>query len=357
MIINGVMMKKKIAIIVVLVLIVVVVTGVVSMMFFLPKTDVDDNTVVGSVNGINVCYGELRDEMNRNKAQIVAEFSSKYGADVNDENFWETEFDGVTPIEYLRKISAENIVEYKVLQKKAVEYGVIGKDETSYASFLAQLDEQNNNRSQKAGNSEVIYGAKEYTKDTFYKYLKSIIEIELIAKFADDGVIKYTDKQLKEYFNSIKDREYKNSPIAEYEYFSIEISEDNAEEIIKQVMNTVKTEKDYIKVIKKKYPLVSVSNISLNDDTERSLQKENGNLYSAMVDLEKSEVSPVFTNNNYLCVIKCLSYKDGGYKSFEENKSSIAMQYRQAKYDELMQVFLNNAQVDWNEYYSLVTIE
>lgn len=347
-------MKKRIIIPIAVVLVVAIAVSVCLILNREPQ--IDENTVIGSVNGISVYYGELRDEMNRNKASVISEFSERFDADVSAEDFWNTEFEGVTPLQTLREQSAENVVRYKILQQKAVEYEVIKKDETSYSSFLQQLDEQNSKRSQKAQNDEVIYGASEYTKDTFYKYFASIIEIELISKLTDDGAIDCSDKNIKDYFDSIKDEQYKLPPIAEYELFSVNATEENAEKTMKEVLKIVKESADYKKKIKEEHPNVEFSKVSLNENTERSLQKENGIMYSAMIDLKECGISSVFQNNNSFGILKCLSYKSSGYKSYSENKDSVAMQYRQAEFDKLIDSLCEECTPKWNGFFNRVAI-
>ncbi len=347
-------MKKRIIIPIAVVLVIAIAVSVCLSLNREPQ--IDENTVIGNVNGISVYYGELRDEMNRNKASVISEFSEKFGADTSAEDFWDTEIDGAIPLETLRKQSAENVVRYKILQQKAVEYKVIKKDETSYSSFLQQLDEQNIKRSQKAQNDEVIYGASEYTKDTFYKYLTSIIEIELISKLTDSGIIDCSNKNIKAYFDSIKDKQYKLPPTAEYELFSVDATEENAEKTMEKVLKIVKESADYKKKIKKDHPNVVVSKVLLDEENERSLQKENGIMYSAMIDLNESEISSVFQNNNSFGILKCISYQASGYKSYSENKDSVAMQYRQAEFDKLIDSLYEECTPKWNEFFNRVTI-
>ena len=338
--------------------------------FFLLKkdtADLNDYTVIGNVNGMDIYYGELRDRMLRDRAVFLSELSKKYNVDINAEDFWETDINGKSPIELLKEQSAEKVKEYKIEQQLAVKYGIIKSNETSYKAFINLLNQKNNLRSEKIQNNEVVYGASSYDKDTFLSYVQSNMVIKIKEKLSKKGEPLYaTEKQLKEYYNLIKDDYYKKAPRAEYEdiYYNfesdnsdIEAEKNKAKSIMSEVLNLIKTDNDYKNKISKNYKNIEIGTLSVSEENASDLQKHYGATYSTATALKVGEVSEITEVGLVFHIFKCISYKDGGYKPFNENQDTIVSQYTDAKFNEYIKSLLEKNKIKWNENYNKVSIQ
>ena len=59
------------------------------------------DTVVADVDGMKIYAGEVKLHMNEIKTDVIEYFEQNYSVTAGND-FWDTEFDGVTPAEYLR---------------------------------------------------------------------------------------------------------------------------------------------------------------------------------------------------------------------------------------------------------------
>lgn len=344
---------------------ILLITAVITLSCFIllkkDTADCNDYTVIGSVNGIDIYYGELRDQMLRDRAVFLSELSQKYDVDINSDGFWETDINGKKPVELLREQSVKKVKEYKIEQQLAVKYGIIKSSETSYKAFINLLNQKNNLRSEKIQNNEVVYGASSYDKDTFLSYIQSNMIIKLKEKLSEKGEPLYaTRKQLKEYYNSIKDDYYKKAPDAEYEdicyNFETEAEKQKAQDIMGETLKIIKTGKDYKNIIPKKYKNIEIGTLSISEENASDLQKHYGATYSTAAALKVGEISEITEVGLSLHIFKCVSYKDCGYKGFNENIDTVASQYRDAKFNEYINTLIKSQKIKWNENYEMVSV-
>ena len=82
-------------------------------------------------------------------------FSRMYGAQI-DKNFWSTEFDGITPTDYLKEKAKEKLVEEKLVELVALDMGL--EIETDYQKKRRDWKEANKQRSMLASRNQPVYG-------------------------------------------------------------------------------------------------------------------------------------------------------------------------------------------------------
>jgi hypothetical protein len=332
-------------------------------------TRVTDYDVVGSVRGYDIYAGELRDQMRRERAAAIAHFEEKYGAAV-DKNFWDTEYDGITPMEYLRNSALESVERYKIQMSLAVDYGLKKKSELSYEAFEKALQAENIDRSNKVAASQPIYGPQVYTKDTYYEYTLSNLIIKLKDSMSVEGEPLYaSDKELKKYYDEIKDVAYAKQDTADFHLYELTfrgadndaaISEDKAYEMMNKVHDILKnadspeaTEQE----VKQKYPDVKQRDYQFNDDEASSVYKMSPNAYEQMVSLKAGSFSEPVVDQFTLRILYCETRKSAGYNSFTEYKDSVKSSYNDKYYEIYIDGLCEKTKVKTNDKYNKVVID
>lgn len=158
-----------------------------------------DDKVAFSVNGIDVTAKELAAEMQDMKWQVSAEFYKKYNQNLSSKD-WNKSFGGEIPIERLREISKDKIIEKKIKLTLANENGF--SYPTDYDGFYKQMDEVNKNRKDKIHSGGVVYGSKEFTRKTWEAYVFSNIDTSLresLISVSDEALARYESENIKKF--------------------------------------------------------------------------------------------------------------------------------------------------------------
>ena len=323
---------------------------------------ITDFTVVATVNGMDITAGELKNEMLRNKSFIISDYSNKYKVDIN-KSFWNTKFDGQTPMEYLRELSLENVKQYKLTQQLALKYNLI-KD-ASYKAFLKEMEKENKQRAEKIAAGQVVYGAKEYTIDTFYDYTLSNLIIKLKQVMSQENHPLYADDEmLQKFYNEVKATSYKKIDNYTLKAFTLkfksEIEQSNyTKEQALKLMNEVSKiiEKGNYEKIKKDYPQIEILELNLNHENASSASKTHPIMYQKAITMKTGETTEVFEDTSSYRILKCEKVTSAGYIEFNEIKDSVISQYNDQKFDEYMSELTNKYKATKLEKYHKVTIK
>ncbi len=125
-----------------------------------------------TVNGEEITKEEIDYFSSRSKADVINRYSEKYNiTDFSD--FWDKEFDGVTPKEELKNIAVEEAVKAKIklcLMRDSKIY-----DDISFSGLENKAKEYNLQN----GNSQNTVGIKTVDLEQFYTYYISNGEMQL----------------------------------------------------------------------------------------------------------------------------------------------------------------------------------
>ncbi len=327
-----------------------------------------DNTVVGSVNGYDIYAGELSDQMARDRSEVMTYFESKYNATV-DGDFWNTEFDGTTPMDYLRDYSMEKVKKYKLQMGLAVKYGLRKKSEISYEYMQEALEKENIERSSKVAAGQPIYGPQAYSNDTYYEYILSNLIIKLKEHMSVEGEPLYTtDEGYKAYYEEIKDVAYILQDDADFDVYEITfkgagndsaIPEEKAVEIMDDVYEILKksgSPKDAKALVKDEHPEVNQRKYHFSEDEASAVYKSSPNIFQQMASLKTGTFCEPTVDQMSIRIVYCKTRKKAGYKPFKEYKSSVISSYNDKYYDIYINDLCNQYKVETNDNYYKIEI-
>ena len=147
----------------------------------------------------------------------------------------------------------DRAVRMKVLQQLAEEYGAA--EAFSYEDMLSQMEEENRLRAEKAEAGEVIYGLLEYTPLQYYNVLMESYE----RSIKDQWIAAATDGELEAYYEAHLE-----------DYWQIGEIEATA-------------------TIRSGGKVVSQQEISLNDNTYRTLSEQNETLVAVLENMAEGD--------------------------------------------------------------------
>lgn len=141
-----------------------------------------------SVNGEIITTEEIEYFKMRYRSDIINEYAEKYGVkDYSD--FWDRDFDGVTPNDTLEKKALDEAVKAKIKLVMMRENGIY--DNISFNALLVKANKFNAENQ----NAEGVVGIKTVDISGFYTYYISTGEMELKNILAE-GELKPTEKEM-----------------------------------------------------------------------------------------------------------------------------------------------------------------
>lgn len=289
---------------------------------------------------------EMRIYLNSSRADVIMRYTAKGLA--NDENFWNTEVDGVTPMEEWLQISLDDCVYDNMIRIMAKEKEL--SESVSFDSLLADMKKENKRRAEAVANGEVIYGPQEYSIDTYLQItlanLYAAMQKEFIASYQP------TDAQLQAYYEENKDV-YTIFDIREIQQISITYGENSAldqagAEKIASEIHAALTGGEQIGDVMVRYAQYAVMTDKEYDRgrNDRSDAMMIPQTYANAVALEEGACSAVTHENGAFYISRCAALFPGGYESFDNVKDSIAQKVSEIAFDEHLQERIDTASLE-----------
>ena len=142
----------------------------------------DKSTVdVGSVNGTGISAAETDYYLPQFRSSVISIFTQKYNT-AYDGTFWQTEFDGITPEEYLFDKAFYKAADSKLKLTLCKEFGLF--DDISFAALKEKAEKFNKNNEGKK-----TVGITSIDMNVFYDYYVSNGVLALQNTLVDKGVI------------------------------------------------------------------------------------------------------------------------------------------------------------------------
>ncbi len=164
-----------------------------------------DEKVVFTLNGENVTQSEIDYFTEKYRSQVMSEYITKYGAEIND-TFWQTEFDGQTPQEYLDSLVEEETFKAKIQLVLCRENGIY--EDISFNglyNLAVKYNEENSDNNSVGIKTIPLNNFYDYYLDNGVMELKNILGENKLAPTEDELNLKI--KEIKAKYKDKDDEE------------------------------------------------------------------------------------------------------------------------------------------------------
>lgn len=281
---------------------------------------------------------ELRMYLNSSRADVIMRYTTGKGLEYND-SFWDTEVDGVTPMEEWLQIALDECVYDNVLRLEAKEKGL--SKSVSYDSLLADMKKENERRADAVAKGEVIYGPERYNIETYLQITLS----NLYATMQKEYMAGYepTEEELQAYYEENK-QNYTIFDIREIQQISIaygegsDLDQARAQEIANEI-HTALSGGEKIEDVMLRYAQYAVMTDKEYDRgrNDRSDAMMIPQTYANAVALAEGACSGITDENSTLYISRCSALFPGGYESFDNVRDSVAQKVSENAYDAYLQ--------------------
>lgn len=155
----------------------------VALLALIVACNTDRSKVVAWVNQHPISRSEFEHWMLLERAEVHNYFYKTYN-EADSEDFWEKEIDGESPLEMLKERAFEKAVRCKVQQIIALEKGLV--KHIDFDQMMEEMKAENLERNNKIERGEVVYGAKSYTRRSYFAHEFDLLTIHLKSELAKD---------------------------------------------------------------------------------------------------------------------------------------------------------------------------
>ena len=313
------------------------------------ESDEASASAVAMVNGNQISVQEFTRSLNNNKPSVVSYFKSKYGIEAG-ENFWNSNRSGEVPRDVLLKKALDEAVRIKIQQQLAKEKGLV-KD-ISYSAFLAELNKENQRRTEDLSKGRPVFGPKQYQENQYFDYVFSNQIIKLKEKLGEKE-LKTSEDNLKKYYEAHLDLFKKGEIIKVAEVL---LPADNkANPIIISDVQIRLSKGESPEAIVSDYKKQGVPDLKYGEvtyDSKKISESEDLNeLQSAILNLKAGQVSNVILQDNIFVVVKNIDRKGDGYKPFADVKELVTSLLLDDEYKKLIDSRVEKAKIKANSEY------
>ncbi|MGO4548914.1 hypothetical protein AB4Z29_29400 [Paenibacillus sp. 2TAB23] len=170
--------------------------------WFVGRTDArPEQAVVAEIEGEPVTEEEFRWVLGRERSGVIEQFKRDHKV-VVDKTFWQREYDGVTPLETVKRRALDSVARMKVLLQLAERQGII--EDASYEGLLLEMERENARRAKALAAGLPVYGPSRFDWSDFADFYIGRMTIELKDKLAET-VLAMTEDRLKRHYEEIKE--------------------------------------------------------------------------------------------------------------------------------------------------------
>lgn len=154
---------------------------------------------VFTMDGAAVSPEEYLQIMKREKFYVERYFADGFQAEISEEGFWETEYQGEVPLNRLLDQTMEQLRLMRAMYGLAEERGYVR--DGSYAGMKERMEQENALRAKKKEAGEVVYGLSSFSLDQWMDYEGGILE-ETFCNDLKNPEMNITEEEKKEFFEA-----------------------------------------------------------------------------------------------------------------------------------------------------------
>ena len=188
----------------------------------------EEMSVVAKVDGEPVEVGEFWLHLNAQRAGVYAHFQRLGGVEDTD-RFWHLKYNGVTPADFLKTKTLQDLKVIKVQQSAARRAGIV--DDARYAAFQRRWEAENVRRAAAPRTGDVIYGPRHLSEWVFYNEEMARL-VRRLKRDAAEKTCRVSGEEVRQYYERHKNERYRapEGGFVSYEVFEAAVRRDCVDE-------------------------------------------------------------------------------------------------------------------------------
>lgn len=290
------------------------------------------------VAGFSVTEEEYLRAMYQARNDVLSEHAAA-GVSLTD---WTVETPLGDPCRLMTERAIEILAEYYAVGTLAVERGYLA--DAGYDAMLEELQEVNDKRREALDSGAVITGIPQFSLDDYITYRTSSLRIQFCDD-PDNPENQVADGELQQRYDADRDNLYLQPDELELGYLVID-GEDRKEEL--EALRQLALVKGSLAAALEDSPHLNAyyEEITVDQSTYSVYARSHGDILLCAEGLGTGELSRVFEQEGWLCLVHCKQRTEHTYVPLEEVASVVAQSIRESRYDALIAQRMAEMEID-----------
>lgn len=291
-------------------------------------------------------YRITREEYLRSMYQARNEVLSDHAAAGISLTDWHTETALGDPIRLTADRAVEILSEYYAVSTLAVERGYLR--DAGYEALLQDLEAFNRERRETLESGSMVTGLPSFTVEDYLTYRTSNIRLQFCAD-PDNPENQVTSEEIRQRYEADKDNLYVQPDDLQLAYLVINAAPEDAA-VLKEELEALRTlamERGLAQALEERPELKAFyEEITVDQSSYSVYARSHADILSCAEELGAGEISQVFQQEGWFCLVECLSRFEHSYAPLEEVESVVLQSIRESRYDALIEERMEEMEIE-----------
>ena len=243
------------------------------------------------------------------------------------------------PCQLVMERALEILTEYYAVSTLAVERGYLA--DAGYDALKQDLEEINRQRQEALDAGEKITGLPNFTMEDFLTYRASNIRLQFCNDPAN-AENQITPEEIRQRYEADRDTLYDQPDSLELAFLVTNHASDDLE----QAFQLARERGDLAAALEDMPQLKAYyQEISVNPENYAVYDRSHSDVLACAAGLETGDISEVFRQDGWLCLVQCLQRTVHQYIPLENVESVVVQSIRESRYEELIAARMENTEV------------
>ena len=249
---------------------------------------------------------------------------------------WEAETALGDPCRLAADRALEILSEYYAVSTLAAERGYLA--DAGYDALVQELEEFNRRRQEALDAGEKITGLPSFTMDDYLTYRASDLRLQFCNDPANSEY-QVTPEEIRQRYEADRDNLYRQPDELELAFLTADAAGD-ADELEQKfrALATLAEERGGLTPALEEMPELAAfyQEISVTTETYTIYSRSHGDVLACADGLNTGDISQVFRQEGWLCLVECLERTDHQYVPLADVESVVVQSIRESRYDALI---------------------
>ena len=295
------------------------------------------------VAGFRVTEEEYLGAMYRARSDVLSEYAAA-GISLTD---WSKETALGDPCEMVTERTLELLREYYAVSTLAVERGYLAG--AGYDAMLEDMERINRQRQETLESGAVVTGLRKFTPEDFLTYRASNLRLQFCSD-PNNPENQVTPEELRARYEADKGNLYLLPDELELGFLLIQTTPEEARALqpeLEQLRQSAMEMGGLIPALEERSQLKDhYAEITVDRGTYSVYARSHGDILLCAEGLGTGDISQVFHQEGWLCLVECRQRTEHNYVPLEEVQSVVLQSIRESRYDAMIAQRMADMEVD-----------
>ena len=236
------------------------------------------------------------------------------------------------------------LTEYYAISNLAVERGYLA--DAGYDAMRQDMEDINRQRQEALEDGAIITGIPSFSIDDYISYRASSIRLQF-CNDPDNPENRITAEEIWQRYEADRDKLYQQPDSLVLAFVEIDAASGELEQALTALRQKALETGDLAAALEELPQLKGYfPEITVDPGTYGIYGRAYGDVLSCAADLQTGDISQVFRQEGWLCLIQCMQRTVQQYRPLEDVESIVIQSIRESRYDALIEARMENTEVE-----------